>query len=133
MAFAHGSNDVANAIGPAAALWEYKKSGTVNKAGEAVPIWLLLLGGIGIVVGLAVLGHRVMRTIGEKITKLTHSRGYFFSYFFQIISFCDFLGYSAQLATASTVMVASFFGLPISTTHTLVGSVTGISLVPGNI
>eukprot|EP01118_Nematostelium_gracile_P015970 TRINITY_DN651_c0_g1_i1.p1 TRINITY_DN651_c0_g1~~TRINITY_DN651_c0_g1_i1.p1 ORF type:complete len:437 (+),score=114.26 TRINITY_DN651_c0_g1_i1:129-1439(+) len=114
VAFAHGSNDVANAIGPAAALWEYKNNGKVGGSGDAVPFFLLLLGGIGIVIGLAVLGHRVMKTIGEKITKLTHSRGY-----------------SAQLATASTVMVASFFGLPISTTHTLVGSVTGISLVPG--
>jgi len=116
VAFAHGSNDVANAIGPAAALWEFKQAGKISASGGEVPFWLLLLGGIGIVVGLSVLGYKVMKTIGEKITKLTHARGY-----------------AAQLAAATTVMLASFFGLPISTTHTLVGSVTGIGLVPGTV
>eukprot|EP01119_Soliformovum_irregulare_P015191 TRINITY_DN4239_c0_g1_i2.p1 TRINITY_DN4239_c0_g1~~TRINITY_DN4239_c0_g1_i2.p1 ORF type:complete len:412 (+),score=91.91 TRINITY_DN4239_c0_g1_i2:123-1358(+) len=91
VAFAHGSNDVANAIGPVAAIWEYRETGTVATSNAAtVPIWLLLLGGVGIVLGLALLGYKVMATIGEKITKLTHSRGY-----------------AAQLSTATTVMVFS--------------------------
>lgn len=114
MAFAHGSNDVANAIGPLAAV----HSIVVNN-GEFVPKaqlawWVLPLGGIGIVAGLALFGSRVMATIGKGITHLTPSRGF-----------------AAELAAATTVVVASGFGLPISTTQTLVGAVLGVGLARG--
>jgi len=117
VAFAHGSNDVSNAVGPVAALWEYRNTGTISTDGDGgnVPFWLLLLGGVGIVLGVGTLGHRVMKTVGEKITKLNHPRGF-----------------AAQLSTATTVLLASLLGLPISTTHTSVGSVTGTGIVPGS-
>lgn len=117
VAFAHGSNDVSNAVGPVAALWEYRNTGTISTDGDggSVPFWLLLLGGVGIVLGVGTLGHRVMKTVGEKITKLNHPRGF-----------------AAQLSTATTVLFASLLGLPISTTHTSVGSVTGTGIVPGS-
>ena len=114
MAFAHGSNDVANAIGPLAAV-----VGIVNSLGEiasksSLPMWILLLGALGIVVGLATYGFKVMGTIGKKITELTPSRGF-----------------AAELGAAATVVLASAFGLPISTTHTLVGAVLGVGLARG--
>ncbi|WP_087018890.1 inorganic phosphate transporter [Thaumasiovibrio subtropicus] len=114
MAFAHGSNDVANAIGPLSAIVS-----TVQNMGEIaektqIAWWILPLGGIGIVVGLATLGHKVMATVGTGITELTPSRGF-----------------AAQLATASTVVVASGTGLPISTTQTLVGAVLGVGFARG--
>ncbi|MCL4118016.1 UNVERIFIED_CONTAM: hypothetical protein GTU68_056154 [Idotea baltica] len=114
MAFAHGSNDVANAIGPLSAVVS-----TVENLGEissqtAIAWWILPLGGIGIVVGLATLGHKVMATVGTGITELTPSRGF-----------------AAQLATASTVVLASGTGLPISTTQTLVGAVLGVGFARG--
>ncbi|NAW69037.1 phosphate permease [Vibrio sp. V27_P1S3P104] len=114
MAFAHGSNDVANAIGPLAAVVS-----TVEHLGQvtgqsAIAWWILPLGGIGIVVGLATLGHKVMATVGTGITELTPSRGF-----------------AAQLATASTVVLASGTGLPISTTQTLVGAVLGVGFARG--
>jgi PiT family inorganic phosphate transporter len=114
MAFAHGSNDVANGIGPMAAVVSI-----LNSAGEvaqkaSTPNWILLLGAGGIVVGLATLGARVMRTIGEKITLLTPTRG-----------FC------AELAAASTVVLASRTGIPVSTTHVAVGAVIGVGLARG--
>jgi len=113
VAFAHGANDVANAIGPFAAIWDVHKKGSVN---VEVPVhyWILILGGIGIVIGLATYGYRVMGTIGKKITQMTPSRG-----------FC------AEFGTASTVLVCSRFGLPISTTHTLVGAVIGVGFARG--
>eukprot|EP01116_Phalansterium_solitarium_P004275 TRINITY_DN15236_c0_g1_i1.p1 TRINITY_DN15236_c0_g1~~TRINITY_DN15236_c0_g1_i1.p1 ORF type:complete len:472 (+),score=179.50 TRINITY_DN15236_c0_g1_i1:57-1472(+) len=116
VAFGHGSNDVANAVGPFAAVIEYKSTATINPNGDSIPVWIIAMGGLGIVLGLCIWGHRVMKTVGEDITKLTYSRGY-----------------SAQLSTATVVMLASFFGLPISTTHTAVGSVTGIGLVPNKL
>jgi PiT family inorganic phosphate transporter len=114
MAFAHGSNDVANAIGPLAAIVSIIGSGGEIAKESAVPGWILLLGGGGIVLGLATYGFRVMATIGKKITELTPSRGF-----------------AAELGAASTVVLASSSGLPISTTHTLVGAVLGVGLARG--
>lgn len=113
MAFAHGSNDVANAVGPMAAVIGVVKSGSVT-ATTPVPPWVLLVGGIGIVVGLATYGWKVIVTIGRKITELTPSRGF-----------------AAEMSAAATVVVASGTGLPISTTHTLVGAVLGVGLARG--
>ena len=114
MAFAHGSNDVANGIGPLAAVVSIVGSGgeVIQKA--PLPIWILLIGGAGIILGLITLGYRVMLTVGKKITELTPSRG-----------FC------AELAAASTVVIASRTGLPVSTTHILVGAVLGVGLARG--
>ncbi len=113
MAFAHGSNDVANGIGPLAAVISIVTTGDVSQQ-SPLPIWILLLGGGGIVVGLATMGYRVMKTIGTKITELTPSRG-----------FC------AELAAASTVVIASRLALPVSTTHIIVGAVLGVGLARG--
>lgn len=113
MAFAHGSNDVANAIGPVAAILGVLKTGVVT-AQSAIPVWLLLLGGAGIVTGLATYGRYVIQTIGRNITHLTPSRGF-----------------AAELAAATTVVVASGVGLPISTTHSLVGAVLGVGMARG--
>ncbi len=114
MAFAHGSNDVANAIGPLAAIVSVINNGGEIAAKAAVDPRILLIGAIGIVIGLIVLGSRVMRTIGTKITHLTPSRGF-----------------AAELAAASTVIIASGAGLPISTTQTLVGAVLGVGMARG--
>lgn len=114
MAFAHGSNDVANGIGPLAAVVGIVQSGgqVVQQAG--LPLWILLLGGVGIVVGLSTLGYRVMQTVGKEITELTPTRG-----------FC------AELAAAATVVIASRTGMPVSTTHILVGAVMGVGIARG--
>jgi len=114
MAFAHGSNDVANAIGPLAAVNSIIESGgdVVQKA--RMPTWILFLGGAGIVAGLAIYGYRVMQTIGTHITELTPSSGF-----------------AAELAAATTVVLASAYSLPVSTTHTLVGGVLGVGLAKG--
>ena len=114
MAFAHGSNDVANAVGPLAAVVSTVESGGEIVAKSGLPWWVLGIGGIGIVVGLATYGWRVIQTIGRKITELTPSRGF-----------------AAELAAATTVVLASATGLPISTTHTLVGAVLGVGLARG--
>jgi PiT family inorganic phosphate transporter len=114
MAFAHGSNDVANAVGPLAAVVNVVNSGGDIAAKSAMPSWILLLGGAGIVFGLATYGYKVMGTIGRKITELTPSRGF-----------------AAELGAAATVVFASGTGLPISTTHTLVGAVLGVGLARG--
>ena len=114
MAFAHGSNDVANAVGPIAAVVGVISSGGDVVAKSAMPPWILLLGGGGIVLGLATYGFKVMATIGRKITELTPSRGF-----------------AAELGAAITVVLASATGLPISTTHTLVGAVLGVGLARG--
>ena len=114
MAFAHGSNDVANAVGPLAAVASVVSSGGDIAAKSALPGWILLLGGGGIVVGLATYGFKVMGTIGKKITELTPSRGF-----------------AAELGAATTVVLASATGLPISTTHTLVGAVLGVGIARG--
>ncbi len=113
MAFAHGSNDVANAVGPLAAIAGVLQSGTIH-AQSTVPGWVLLLGALGIVVGLASYGYRVIATIGKHITELTPSRGF-----------------AAELATATTVVGASGIGLPVSTTHTLVGAILGVGMARG--
>lgn len=114
MAFAHGSNDVANAIGPVAAVVQTVQDGGNIAAKSGMPWWVLLIGGLGIVVGLATYGWRVISTIGSKITELTPSRGF-----------------AAELGAAGTVVIASGTGLPISTTHTLVGAVLGVGLARG--
>ena len=113
MAFAHGSNDVANAVGPLAAIVGVLQSGEIA-AQSTVPGWVLLLGAVGIVVGLATYGYRVIATIGRHITELTPSRGF-----------------AAELAAASTVVGASGLGLPVSTTHTLVGAILGVGMARG--
>ena len=114
MAFAHGSNDVANAIGPLAAINSVISNNGIFEAESALPMWILLLGGFGIVTGLAMWGHRVIKTIGKNITELTPSRGF-----------------AAEIAAATTVVIASGTGIPISTTHTLVGAVLGVGLARG--
>ena len=114
MAFAHGSNDVANAIGPLAAIVSVVQSGGEIASKSLLPPWVLLIGASGIVIGLGMLGYRVMMTVGRAITELTPSRGF-----------------AAELAAAGTVVVASGTGLPISTTHTLVGAVLGVGLARG--
>jgi PiT family inorganic phosphate transporter len=114
MAFAHGSNDVANAVGPLAAVANIVQSGGQVAAVAAMPAWIMLTGAMGIVIGLGTYGWKVIATIGTKITQLTPSRGF-----------------AATLAAASTVVLASGTGLPISTTHTLVGAVLGVGLARG--
>lgn len=114
MAFAHGSNDVANAIGPVAAIVGVVQSGGNVTQQSGLPLWIILIGAVGIVFGLAMFGHKVMATVGSGITALTPSHGF-----------------AATLAAASTVVLASGTGLPISTTHTLVGAVLGVGLARG--
>lgn len=113
VAFAHGSNDVANAVGPLAAVVSILKSGSVQMQVE-MPLWILTLGATCIVFGLLIWGARVMETVGKKITEITPSRGF-----------------SAEFAAATVVLICSKMGLPISTTHTLVGSVIGVGLARG--
>ncbi|OAZ91374.1 inorganic phosphate transporter [Halomonas sp. G11] len=114
MAFAHGSNDVANAVGPLAAVISVVQTGGEIEGSALVPWWVLVLGGGGIVVGLITYGHKVIATVGTGITELTPSRGF-----------------AATLAAATTVVLASGTGLPISTTHTLVGAILGVGLARG--
>ena len=113
IAFAHGSNDVANAIGPLAAISSAISGADLGGKASVSP-WMLAIGGIGIIFGLATWGYRVMETVGKRITELTPSRGF-----------------AAQLAAATTIVVASRMGIPISTTHTLVGAVLGVGLARG--
>jgi len=113
MALAQGANDVANAIGPLAVIYMIVKTGSVGVK-VPVPIFLLLFGGIGIALGIAMAGHRVMDTMGKKITTLSNTRGF-----------------SVEFAAATTVLVASKMGLPVSTTHAAVGGVLGVGLARG--
>ncbi len=113
VAFAHGSNDVANAIGPLAAVVQVVREGTVAAQAPVEP-WMLVIGGVGIVVGLATMGYRVMDTVGRNITELTPSRGF-----------------AATFASALTIVIASRAGIPVSTTHILVGSVLGVGMARG--
>ena len=113
MAFAHGSNDVANAIGPVAAVISVAQNGVIS-AKSSLPPWVLIIGGGGIVIGLATFGRHVIATVGKKITQLTPSRGF-----------------AAELAAATTIVIASGTGMPISTTHTLVGAVLGVGIARG--
>ena len=112
VAFAHGSNDVGNAIAPLAAITYILRTGSVPLEGFSIPLWILILGGSGIVFGLAIWGKNVIATIGENIIPLQPSSG-----------FC------AEIATATTILMASRFGLPVSTSHALVGAVVGIGLI----
>ena len=114
MAFAHGSNDVANGIGPMAAIVSIVESGGEMAQKSSLPLWILLIGGFGIVLGLATFGYRVMQTIGSKITELVPTRGF-----------------SAELAAAATVVIASRTGIPVSTTQIAVGAVMGVGLARG--
>ncbi len=113
VAFAHGANDVANAVGPLAAVVAVIQTGQILPSVE-VPIWVLALGGAGIVVGLATFGYRVIETVGQKITEMNPSRGF-----------------SAEFGGAITVLLASRLGLPVSTTHVIVGSVIGVGMARG--
>jgi PiT family inorganic phosphate transporter len=113
IAFAHGSNDVANAVGPMAAVISIATEGVVTQK-SSMPAWVLMIGGIGIVFGLATYGKKVIATVGQKITELTPSRGF-----------------ACELAASTTVVIASATGLPISTTHTLVGAVLGVGFARG--
>ena len=113
VAFAHGSNDVANSIGPLAAIVSAVSVDEVARKAPVAP-WMLAIGGVGIMIGLATWGYRVMETVGKKITELTPSRGF-----------------AAELATATTIVLASRLGIPVSTTHTLVGAVLGVGLARG--
>lgn len=113
MAFAHGSNDVANAIGPLSAIVSIVASGSIHHATQ-IPPWVIYLGAFGIIFGLATYGHKVIATIGKEITELTPSRGF-----------------AAELSTATVVVIASGTGLPISTTQTLVGAVLGVGFARG--
>ena len=113
IAFAHGANDVANSIGPLAGIWAIYHEGLIGLKSE-VPVWILVMGGTGIVIGLAVLGWRVIETVGKKITNITPSRGF-----------------SAEFAAATVVLIFSKLGMPVSTTHTLVGAVIGVGMARG--
>jgi sodium-dependent phosphate transporter len=113
--FAHGANDVSNAVGPLAAIWYIHENGTVSSKIE-VPTWVLVIGGTGIVVGLATYGIKIMEVLGKKITYISPSRGF-----------------SAELATGLVVSFASRYGMPISSTQCITGAVIGISLCDNNL
>ena len=113
VAFAHGANDVANSVGPLAAVANILKTGTVEMK-VPVPLWILVLGGAGIVLGLSTYGYRVMSTVGTKITEITPTRGV-----------------AADIAATATVLICTRMKLPVSTTHTLVGAIMGIGLARG--
>lgn len=113
VAFAHGANDVANAVGPLAAVVDIFRSGEIRMK-VPVPLWVLVLGGVGIVAGLATYGYKVMTTVGTKITTITPSRGV-----------------AADIAAMTTVLLCSRLKLPVSTTHTLVGAILGVALARG--
>ncbi len=113
VAFAHGANDVANAVGPMATFYAIFRDGSVGKMVE-VPTMLLAVGGLGISLGIATWGYRVIRTVGSKITHLTNTRGF-----------------AVDMSVATTVLIASKLGMPISTTHTAVGAVIGVGLARG--
>ncbi|QED30394.1 inorganic phosphate transporter [Microvenator marinus] len=114
VAFAHGSNDVANSIGPVAAIVGTLETMDMTAGKVPIPSWVLLLGAVGIVVGLATYGYRVIETIGTKITEITPTRGF-----------------AAEFGAASTILIGSHFGIPLSTTHTVVGSVIGVGFARG--
>jgi phosphate/sulfate permease len=113
VAFAHGANDVANAIGPLAAIFSVVKTKSVALQVE-VPFWMLFIGGLAVGGGLLAFGARVMETIGKNITEITPIRG-----------FC------AEFGAATTILICSRLGLPVSTTHVLVGAVVGVGIMRG--
>ena len=112
-AFSHGANDVANAIGPVAAVVTVVQTQKLEMQ-VAIPLWLLLLGGAGLAFGVYTWGYRVMETVGEKITSITPTRGF-----------------SAEFGTATTVLLCSRLGMPVSTTHVAVGNIIGVGLARG--
>jgi len=112
-AFSHGANDVANAIGPVAAIWAVVHTQKLEME-VSIPIWLLLLGGLGLAIGINTWGYRVMETVGKKITAITPTRGF-----------------SAEFGTATTVLLCSRLGMPVSTTHVAVGNIIGVGLARG--
>lgn len=116
LAFSHGSNDVSNAIGPFAAMYSMWASGGQIGGTVMIPIWLLVLGGLGISTGLALFGKPVMETVGTKITKLK-----------------PMMGFCVELSTALTVLIASQMGLPVSTTHTLIGCIVALGISRGSL
>lgn len=113
VALSHGANDVANAIGPVAAIYIIARQQTLIETAE-IPVFMLVLGGVGLSLGIALLGHKVIATVGNRITTLTHTRGF-----------------AVNFSTATTVLVASNLGMPVSTTHSCVGGVTGVGLARG--
>jgi len=113
MALSIGSNDVANAVGPVAAIYSIIKTGEIGSR-VAVPVWLLAFGGIGIALGISTWGYKVIQTIGHKITKLSNTRGF-----------------TLEFSAATSVLIASKLGMPVSTTHAVVGAVVGIGLAKG--
>ena len=113
MALAQGANDVANAIGPLAVIYFLVKTGSVGVT-VPVPLFLLLFGGVGIAAGIAMGGSRVIKTVGERITTLSNTRGF-----------------SVEFSAATTVLIASKMGLPVSTTHAAIGGVLGVGLARG--
>ncbi len=113
VAISQGANDVANAIGPVAAIYMIARDHNMLNTAD-VPVWLLMLGGVGIALGIALLGHRVMDTVGERITKLNNTRGF-----------------AVDFGAATTVLMASNMGMPVSTTHAAVGSIVGVGLARG--
>lgn len=113
VSFSHGANDVANAVGPLALMYIILTTGSVKGAIE-IPKYILALGGIGISFGVAILGYKVMKTVGQDITELNNTRGF-----------------SIDFSTATTVLIASTLGMPISTTHTVVGAVSGVGFARG--
>ena len=112
--FSHGANDVANAVGPIALIFMIKQAGTANISNVEIPKYILFVGGLGIALGVLLYGYKVMETIGHNITELNNTRGF-----------------SVDFGTATTVLLSSIFGFPISTTHTVVGAVTGVGLARG--
>jgi len=113
VSFSHGANDVANAIGPLAVIYWVMQNGSVGSH-VTVPLWILGLGGIGISLGVSLLGYKVMKTVGEDLTSLNNTRGF-----------------SIDFSTATTVLVSSVLGMPVSTTHVVVGSVVGVGMARG--
>ena len=112
LAISHGANDVSNAIGPVAAIYNISKGDLTGSGG--VPLWILALGGVGIALGTLCLGHKVMHTMGKRITKLTNTRGF-----------------AVAFGAATTVLLASNLGMPISTTHAAVGAIVGVGVARG--
>jgi len=113
VALSHGANDVANAIGPVASIFSIVKAGEITSK-VAVPVWLLGLGGVGIALGISTWGHRVMITVGERITKLTNTRGF-----------------TIDFSAATSILLASKMGMPVSTTHAVIGAVVGVGIARG--
>ena len=111
LSFAHGANDVANAVGPLAAVFDALSSMQVS-AKASIPIWVMLVGGIGISIGLALFGPRLIKTVGSEITELDHIRAF-----------------SIMMAASITVVIASQLGLPVSSTHIAVGAIFGVGFL----